>query len=66
MFQLERLKVIAETIDQIAEEIEAGNVDNIDELYKASNTVLVNSTALKHLIGLIKFSNSEVQQNDSL
>lgn len=52
MFQVERLNVVAKTLDQIAEEIEEGRIDNITELKKAVNTCIVNSTALKHFINL--------------
>ena len=64
MFQVERLKVVAETLDQIAEEIEEGRIDNITELKKAINTCVVNSTALKHFINLMKITESEEQDNE--
>ena len=66
MFQIERLKVIAETIDQIAEEIEEGKVDNITELTKAVNTCVVNSTALKHLLYALNIKESEEQDNEDM
>ena len=60
MFQVERLNVIAKTIDQIAEEIEDGKVDNIAELKKAVNSCVVNSAALKHLLEVLSVTGSEV------
>ena len=65
MFQVERLKVIAETIDQIAEEIEEGKVDNITELKKAVNACVVNSTALKSLLNLLNIKESEGQTDEN-
>ena len=59
MFQVERLNVIAKTIDQIAEEIEDGKVDNIAELKKAVNSCVINSTALKHLLEVLSVTGSE-------
>lgn len=59
MFQVERLNVIAKTIDQIAEEIEDGKVDNIAELKKVVNSCVVNSTALKHLLEVLNVIGSE-------
>lgn len=64
MFQVERLNVIAKTIDQIAEEIEDGKVDNIAELKKAVNSCVVNSTALKHFINLMSITELEEQDNE--
>ena len=59
MFQVERLNVIAKTIDQIAEEIEDGKVDNSAELKKAVNSCVVNSTALKRLLEELSVTGSE-------
>ena len=65
MFQVERLNVIAKTIDQIGAEISEGKVDNNKELAKALKECLTNITALGLLLEAINITESEEQTDEN-
>ena len=64
MFQVERLKVVNGTINQVFYEIEAGKVDNIAELIEVASDCQTNLTTLRIRLNQMKNNESEEQHNE--
>jgi len=64
MFQVERMKVVNGTINQIYNEVQEGKVDSVKELRKEADAAQVNLTTLRIKLNSMSITESEGQHNE--
>ena len=60
MFQVERLKVVSETLDQICEEVKQGKVEDVNEIKRLAASCILTINDIEHEI-----NEQEAENEDS-